>query len=144
VNNKKICITFAGAVGSLKTPISNYLSTKLLLPIFNNDAIRSEVIEDIDIFDNEEYIKRRDSRLEEILKNVNLNSFIYDASVDREWEKLKKKLISYNYDFLIINLDLSKIFLEKLYKAKKYFKSLEHIDKLIQDHNNFINQYSNV
>ena len=42
---QKICITFAGCVGSSKTPISNYLSTKLNLPIFNNDAIRSEIIE---------------------------------------------------------------------------------------------------
>ncbi len=43
---KKV-ILFAGAVGSGKTPISNYLSYKLNLPIYNNDAIRSEVIEDL-------------------------------------------------------------------------------------------------
>jgi len=30
--NKKICITFADTVGCSKTPISNYLSTKLNLP----------------------------------------------------------------------------------------------------------------
>lgn len=64
MKNKKICITFAGAVGSSKTPISNYLSTKLNLPIFNNDAIRSEVIEDLGIFDSEEHLKRRNARLE--------------------------------------------------------------------------------
>jgi cytidylate kinase len=54
MNNKKICITFAGAVGSSKTPISNYLSSRLNLPIFNNDTIRSEVIEDLGVFDNKE------------------------------------------------------------------------------------------
>ena len=41
-NNKKFCITFAGAVGGSKTPIANFLSTKLNLPVFNNDAIRSQ------------------------------------------------------------------------------------------------------
>jgi len=45
-DENKFCLTFAGAAGSSKTPISNYLSTKLLLPVFNNDAIRTEVIED--------------------------------------------------------------------------------------------------
>jgi adenylylsulfate kinase-like enzyme len=65
---KKVCIIFAGAVGSSKTPISNYLSIKLNLPIFNNDAIRSEVIEDLGFFDSNEHIKRRNSRLEEIIK----------------------------------------------------------------------------
>lgn len=140
MNNKKVCITFAGAVGSSKTPISNYLSIKLLLPIFNNDAIRSEVIEDIGVFDAEEHLKRRNSRLEEIIKNG--NSFICDVSIDREWEKFKEKLISSNYDFFIISIDLSKDLLTKLYKAKKYLESLDCIDELIQDHDNFLNKYS--
>jgi hypothetical protein len=35
-NNSKICVTFAGAVGSSKTPITNYISTKINSPIFNN------------------------------------------------------------------------------------------------------------
>ncbi len=140
MNNKKICITFAGAVGSSKTPISNYLSTKLSLPVFNNDAIRSEVIEDLGVLNAKEYLKRRNSRLKEIIEYG--NSFIYDASIDREWKKFKGKLISSNYDFFIISIDLSKNFLIKLYKAKKYFESLERIDELIQDHDNFLNKYS--
>ncbi|NVP18171.1 hypothetical protein HUU51_05640 [Candidatus Gracilibacteria bacterium] len=140
MNNKKICITFAGAVGSSKTPISNYLSSKLNLPIFNNDAIRSEVIEDLGVFDNEEHLKRRNSRLEEIINKG--NSFICDVSVDREWEKFKEKLISSNYSFFIISLDLSKKLLIKLYQAKNYLESLERIDELIQDHDNFLNKYS--
>ncbi len=140
MKNKKICITFAGAVGSSKTPISNYLSTKLNLPIFNNDAIRSEVIEDLEIFDSEEHLKRRNARLEEIIKNK--HSFICDVSIDREWEEFRKKLISSNYICFIISLDLSKMLLTKLYQAKQYFESLEHINELIQDHDNFLNKYS--
>lgn len=141
MNNKRICITFAWAVGSSKTPISNYLSWKLNLPIFNNDAIRSEVIEDLGMFDNEEHLKRRNSRLEEVI--INGNSFICDVSVDREWWKFKEKLISSNYNFFIISLDLSKELLTKLYLSKKYFESLERIDELIWDHDNFLNKYSN-
>lgn len=32
--------------------------------------------------------------------------------------------------------------LTKLYQAKQYFESLEHINELIQDHDNFLNKYS--
>ena len=135
MNNKKICITFAGAVGSSKTPISNYLSTKLNLPIFNNDAIRSEVIEDLGILNNEEHIKRRNSRLEETIKDG--ISFICDVSIDREWGGFKEILVSANYNFFIISLDLSKKMLIKLYKAKKYLDSLKRIDRIIEDHNVF-------
>jgi hypothetical protein len=140
MNDKKICITFAGAVGSSKTPITNYLSTKLLLPVFNNDAVHSEIIEDFGVFVDDEYAKRRNARLEEIVKNG--HSFICDASVDREWKDVKKQLIAHSYDFFIISIDLSKDLLTKLYKAKKYFESLERIDELIQDHNNFLSQHS--
>lgn len=138
--NKKTCITFAGAVGSSKTPISNYLSTKLNLPIFNNDAIRSEVIEDLGILDTQEHLKRRNKRLEDIIKNG--NSFICDASMDREWKKFKEMLISANYNFYIISLDLSKELLTKLYQTKSYFDSLKLIDQLIQDHENFLKEFS--
>ncbi len=141
MKQRKICITFAGAVGNSKTPISHYLSIKLNLPIFNNDAIRSEVKEDLGIFDDEEYIKRRDLRLREVLKSG--NSFIYDASVDRRWRKFKKDLLSSRYSFFIISLDLSKELLTKLYRSKRYFNSLKRIDELIQDHNHFLNEYAN-
>jgi len=83
------------------------------LPIFNNDAIRSEVIEDLGVFDTEEHLKRRNLRLEEIISDG--NSFICDVSIDREWKEFKEKLISSNYTFFIISLDLSKKLLIKLY-----------------------------
>ncbi len=140
MNNKKVCITFAGVVGSSKTPISNYLSTKLNLPVFNNDAIRTEIIEDLWYFDIDEHIKRRNIRLEEII-NIG-ESFICDVSIDREWDKFKDKLLSNNYDFFIISLNLSKKLLIKLYKSKEYFESLDRIDELINDHNVFLDNYS--
>jgi len=136
MNNIKFCITFAGAIGSSKTPISNYLSTKLNLPVFNNDAIRSEVTEDLGVFDSAEHIKRRDSMLKEIIENG--VSFICDASVDREWNEYKKRLIANNYQWFIVSLDLSKDFLVHLYKAKGYDESLKRVDELVNDHNVFL------
>lgn len=137
---KKLCITFAGAVGSSKTPISNYISTKTNLPIFNNDAIRSEVIEDLGYLDNEEQLKRRKNRLNDILKSG--VSFITDASIDRNWEKFKEQLKNNNYQRFIISMNLSKKLLTKLYKAKKYTESLAYIDKLLEDHKKFLEKYS--
>lgn len=66
---KHLCITFAGAIGSSKSPIANYLSISLGLPIFNNDSIRSEVTEDLGILDSKEYLKRRNKRFQELLKS---------------------------------------------------------------------------
>lgn len=81
----KFLITFSGPIGSSRTSIAYYLSWKLNIPIFNNDSIRTEVIEDTGLLNIQEYEKRRDERLKEIVeKNI---SFIYDASVDREWGK---------------------------------------------------------
>lgn len=136
----KYCIAFAGAVGSSKTPISNFLSTKLNLPIFNNDAIRTEVIEDLGEFDSDEYIKRRNIRLKETLENG--ISLICDASIDRQWKDIKEQLVANNYRWYIISLDLSKALLAKLYEAKKYDESLKRIDKLIHDHNVFLDEHT--
>lgn len=137
--NKKICITFAGAAGCSKTPISNYLSTRLNLPVFNNDAIRSEVIEDLGVFDSEEHIKRRNARLKEIAASG--ISFICDASVDREWGAFKEQFEANGYSFFIISLDLSKDLLERLYRAKGYFEFLEVFDKFVEDHDAFLSKH---
>lgn len=140
MKKNKFCITFAWAVWSSKTPITNYISTKLNLPIFNNDAIRTEVIEDLWEFNQEEYTKRRNSRLKDILdSNI---SFIYDASVDREWLKFKEQLMIRNYKWYIVSLDLSKDLLARLYLSKEYHESLKRIDELINDHKIFIENNS--
>ncbi len=85
--NTPICVTFAGCIGSSKTPIATYLSYKFGLPIFNNDALRSEIIEDFREFREDEYISRRNARCLELIESK--KSFIFDASVDREWAKMQ-------------------------------------------------------
>lgn len=137
-NNQPICICFAGAVGSSKTPIANYLSYKLNLPVFNTDAIRSEVTEDLSFFDEQAFKERRDSRISEIIdKKI---SIIFDASQDREWSNFKKILSENGYSYFIISLDLSKEKLTKFYNNKGYSESLLRLDKLIAEHNKFIEE----
>ena len=139
-NNRPLCIAFAGVIGSSKTPIANYLSGKFNLPVFNNDAIRSEVIEDFGFLDEKIHRERRDFRIKEIIEKK--MSFICDASIDREWEMLKSRLQKYDYDVFIISLDLNKEFLTKLYRDKGYDESLIQLDKFMADHTLFVNRYA--
>lgn len=139
---KPICITFSGCVGSSKTPIAVYLSYNLNLPVFNNDALRSEILEDFGKFEEEEYILRRNERCLSILESG--KSFIFDVSIDREREKLKLWLDKYDYDTFIISLDLSEELLTKLYKAKNYSESLKRLPELIKDHELFLKKHSKI
>ena len=85
---RKFCIVFSGAIGSSKTPISNFLSGKLNLPILCNDSLRIEITEDLGGFDEKAYASIVNKRLKEILREG--ISFIYDASIDRSWEFLRE------------------------------------------------------
>jgi hypothetical protein len=136
---KKFCITFAGVVGSSKTPIATYLSGMLNLPIHNNDAIRNEVIEDHGMFAEEEYLKRRDARINAILEKG--FSFILDASIDRRWPQLKEILEKQGYRSFIISLDLSKDLLTYLHEKQKNTISLQALDTLYADHEAFRKHY---
>jgi len=135
----KYCVLFAGPVGCSKTPTAVYLSHKLNLPIFSNDAIRTEVIEDLGRLEEKEYIKRRDERLKQIARRG--LSFILDASVDRRFQAVKEILEKRGYEYIIISFDLSKDFLVKLHKLKKYHRSVKKIDTLLKDHNDFLKKY---
>jgi hypothetical protein len=102
-----ICISFAGTPGSQKSPVAVYLSYHLKLPMFENDAIRSEVQVDTmkKSLDQDEYLTRRDARLNGILKQG--ISFIYDASIDRAWPRLKPKLEAHGYRWFVIDMHIS-------------------------------------
>ena len=131
-------ILFAGPIGSSKTPIAYHLSYNLNLPIFNRDAIRNEVREDLGALDKEEFEKRAEERLEEILDRE--LSFILDASIDRIWDKYKERFDS--YDVFVISIDISKKLLKQLYQYKGYEMNSERIDRNHQDHINFLKEYS--
>lgn len=138
---KPIIIAFAGVIGSSKTPIATFLSWNLNLPIYNNDAVRSEVLEDLMYYDEPEHKRRRDERLQKIAGNK--MSFICDASMDREWEKFRPKLVKLGYRWFIISLDLSKQLILKLYAAKSYHESKQRLDRLFEEHEQFMKDYSN-
>ena len=140
--NQKVLITFAGAVGSSKTPIAYYLSWKLNIPILNNDTMRTEVIEDLGFFDEQEYRIRRDHRISEVLKGG--QSIIYDASIDREWKNWEGTIKKSGYEVFIISLDLSKDFLSELYTIKGYHESMARIDELFNDHEEFLKSYRHI
>ena len=93
---KKFFISYAGAIWCGKSPITNYISTKLWLPVFDTDAIRSEVVEDLMKFDEIEINKRIKERLNSVIEDW--KSFIYDASIDRtRW--ILKKILYHKYWF---------------------------------------------
>lgn len=135
----KYCVTFAGPVGASKTPIAYYLSVNFGLPVFNNDAIRTEVVEDIRQLDQQEYERRRDERLEVLLTGG--KAFIYDASVDRQWERLKEKFGNKGYRWFLVSMDMTKDFLHDLYELKGYEQAVRTMDRFLEDHKLFLQQY---
>jgi hypothetical protein len=138
----KYIVAFAGPVGSSKTPIANYLSSQFYLPIFNNDAVRTEIIEDLGEFNEEEFRHRVLSRVENLFRsNV---SFIFDASIDREWKNYSQKIQESNYQIFIISLDFSRDLLKKIYLAKGYKESLSCLDQLMADHQQFLAESKNI
>jgi broad-specificity NMP kinase len=141
-NSKPFCILFAGPPGCSKTPVAYYLSWNLNLPIFNNDAIRTEVHEDTLSLksDNDLQLKIRNERLEKLMRSK--INFICDASIDRAWPKFKPKLQRAGYSTFIISFNLSSDFLIRLAKAKEYTASKTKTNKWFTCHNDFLNQYS--
>lgn len=139
--NKPLCILFAGAVGSSKTPIANHLSWNLNLPIFNRDAIRTEVREDTLVIekDPEIFHQRANERLEKLIGTK--ISFILDSSMDRRYKEIKEGLIKNGYDIFLISIDITKEYLLKLYEAKGYIQSKSEVDRFIEEHNKFLREY---
>ena len=137
---EKIVITYAWAIWCWKSPITNYISTKLWLPTFNTDSIRSEVCEDFLKFDENEAQKRISERYTSIIKEW--KDFILDASVDRKRPTLKEVLRENGYKCFIISIDLDKETLFDFYKVKSYTESIKMIDKVYEDHQNFLMEFS--
>jgi len=137
---KKLFVSYAWAIWCWKTPITNYISTKLWLPTFNTDSIRSEVCEDFLKFDENEAQRRIKERLTSIIKGW--WAFIFDASVDRKRWILKDVLIKNWYKCFIISIDLNRDALLKFYETKSYFESINMIDKVYGDHQNFLMEFS--
>lgn len=138
---EKLFITYAWAIWCWKSPITNYISTKLWLPVFDIDAIRSEVCEDLFVWDENEVKSRANKRLNSIIWEW--TAFIFDVSVDRSWWDLKEILLKNHYNYFLISIDLDKKTLLDFYKAKGYDESMKRIDEVYEDHQNFLKIFSN-
>lgn len=133
-------IAFAGPIGSSKSPIAHYLSLKFNLPILSNDVIRTEVIEDMGILDETEFRNRLKTRILNFLESG--KAFVFDASVDRQWQNIEGEIFKYKYKVFLISLDLSFEFLEQIYKNKNYQDSLQRLKINFQDHQDFLKENS--
>lgn len=131
----------AGQPGSSKSPLAYYLSWKNGLPIFSNDAIRKEVMEDSlqPGWDNDEYQERRKERLNEVLGSN--KSFIYDAGIERRWEELKPELEKAGYAWFVISFNLSQERLQKMRAVVGFNESQETVERWAREYKNFSNQY---
>jgi hypothetical protein len=143
---KPYAVVFAGVPGSSKTIVANYLSIKFNLPVFNNDQLRFEIKEDL-LVDNinipealAEFEKRYKERYLELLATG--NPAIVDGSVDRSWVKHKKRLKKAGYIWYMINMELSKEFLEKLFNSTGRSKFLTRLPGYLEQHRRFMQKYS--
>lgn len=142
--SESICILFAGPAGCSKTPTAVYLSWNLGLPVFNTDAIRMEVLEDIleNDLGSELIPERRKERLEKLIESK--KSFIYDASIDRMWSEMKGALEKNGYKCFIISFDLTPDLLAKMAVAKRYGSGQELVNKWHNDHQDFLKEHGKV
>lgn len=153
---KPYAVVFSGVPGSSKSIVAFYLSGKFGLPIFSNDQLRYEVKEDMLI--NElilpedlaakginvpealaEFERRLTQRVDELLSTK--RPIVLDGSVDRRWEERKSQLKKHGYDWFLINMELSRQFLEWLFSATGRSSSIPQLDRYIKDHQEFLEKY---
>lgn len=143
--SRSFAVAFAGVPGSSKTIISNYLSTKFNLPVFNNDQLRFEVKEDMraaninipEVLD--EYERRYTERFEDFLSTG--HSMLLDGSIDRRWGQTKKQLKKFGYAWFVIDMEFSPKFLEEFFIATGRPKFLDQLSKYLDDHAKFMKKY---
>lgn len=138
----KYLVTFAGPIGSSKSPIAHYLSHQFNLPIISNDVIRTEVIEDLTFPDEEEFRHRARTRCLDLLQSS--QPFIFDASVDRQWPNIEVDIQQSQYQVFLISLDISYSFLEKIHAYKQYHDSAGRLLANYQQHQDFLKQFSSL
>lgn len=144
--DKPYTVVFAGVPGTSKSPIAHYLSCKFELPIFSTDQIRYEVREDLRLDDInkpggvEEYEKRQQERYSRLISSG--MSVIFDGSMDRKWGERKKDLKRAGYDWFMINIELTKPFLIKLFgETGRIEWAKDHLDNYLEQHQNFLAEF---
>lgn len=154
---KPYAVVFAGVPGTSKSAIAYNLSWNFNLPILSNDSVRFEVKEDLRVHSLsikedlqfvsmhgngalEEYERRIKQRRRTIMALG--NSVIFDGSVDRRWSEVKAELIEHNYDWFMIDMELSEAFLAGLYTGTGRESFLPQLSAYLDDHRRFLDQCS--
>lgn len=142
---KPYAICFAGVPGTSKSIISHHLSCEFGLPIFSTDNIRFEVREDLRV-DNinipqalAEYEKRSKARREYFLSLG--RPLVLDSSMDRKWPEVKEELHTYGYDHYMIAMEMSRGFIEGLYRETGRPEAVDELDHYMRQHNAFMDKY---
>ena len=146
---KPYAVVFSGLPGTSKSIVAFYLSGKFGLPIFNNDQLRFEVKEDL-MVDNinqpqalAEFEKRLTQRVDELLASQ--RPIILDGSVDRRWTERKNQLEKSGYDYFLINMELSPVFVKRLWRATGRKELVDkYLYPYIPAHQDFIKNYGNL
>ncbi len=141
MNRKPFLVTFAGVPGSGKSAIAMRLSLVFDLPVLSNNVIRVEVHEDtLEAYLNQEKFEAlRDERADILFDKK--SSFIYDTSVDRRMDDIKKLAEEKGYRVFVISMDLSDEFIAKLQNAKEYHPPEEYVKSWSEDHQKFLTDH---
>ncbi len=68
--------------------------------------------------------------------------FILDGSMDRTWSEIKRELAAAEYGKFIIDMELSRAFLENLYGKTNRPNSIKQLDHYLPQHETFMQTYA--
>ena len=154
---KPYAVVFAGVPGTSKSITAQALSCEFQLPILSSDMVRFEVKEDLRVqhlniredlqFANlnqngalTEYERRiKERRLEVLARGMPI---ILDSSVDRTWAEVKGQLQDHEYDWFMVDMELTRKFLEDLYRGTGREAYIDQLDAYCGDHQSFLDTYS--
>jgi predicted kinase len=154
---KPYAVVFSGVPGTSKSIVGHALSCEYQLPILSSDNVRFEVKEDLRVQSlniredlmftsvNQngalaEYEKRIKDRRQEVLARG--MPVILDGSVDRTWTEVKATLQEHNYDWFMVDMELTRVFLEDLYRGTGREGYITQLDMYQADHQRFIDEYA--
>jgi len=153
---KPYAVVFSGVPGTSKSITAQAISCEFQIPILSNDTVRFEVKEDLRVKhlsikeDLEfasvnqngalvEYDRRiKERRLEILDRGIPI---VLDGSVDRTWETVKNDLMVNNYDWFMVDMELTRQFMEDLYRGTGREAFIDQLDSYFEDHRIFIEHH---
>jgi predicted kinase len=150
-------VAFAGVPGTSKSITAQALSCEFQLPILSSDMVRFEVKEDLRIqhlsikedlqfatVNQNGALAEYDRRIKERRLGILARGLpiILDASIDRTWVEVRGQLQDHDYDWFMINMELTRPFLEDLYRGTGREPYIAQLDDYCADHQRFVDNHS--